>query len=463
MKQIRKQDELTQSQIDEVTAFDAKARAAEPSKRTLRYNYLTVEEDGGVTVHHLAVHPKHGALEIARFPIDGSLKGLFRQCGKHGIAGWLVFWTEADYLKPRYNYYNRDYGMDWSEDAYTPSFDYYALVNPEVLAQSRFRYSQYASQKRFGVINWLSLYAKDSRLELLAKAGLWCLCSAAGLKFAAKHREYVRTHLAELKDCRYTPREIEYAIVHHIGLADARDTLEYAASMGRVLGRLKLGLDYGAVRKSLAEWDADEHEYRRYLEYSKELGYEMRCEGVLYPRFKGRAEFAKRLEELERKVCAKRAREERERRREWARRNREAAKREAEEQKRLEALMAGRVDEIRRFQSSLDRTATIDFGAYRCVLAKSQDELLKEGRKMGNCVGHGHYGRGIALGKTIIVMLKRGNASFVDIEIDRTDWSVRQCYRKFNEKAPDECWEIAKRVCSFLKKRASKASKGKAA
>lgn len=453
-----KQKELGKSQIREVVAYDRRHR--EGCGRALRYNYITVEKDGGVTVHHLAVHPKHGALEIARFPIDGSFKGLFRQCGKHGIAGWLVFWTEADYLKPRWNYYARDYGMEWTEDRYTPSFDFHPCVNPEALERSRFKYSQYQSQLKGGLlINWLSLYARDSRLELLAKAGLWCLCSASGLKFAAKRREYIRAHCEELRDCRYTPREIEYSIVHRVGLAEARDALDYAAAMGRELGRLKLGLDYALVRKRLADWEADSYEYRRYLEYAQELGYEMRSEGVLYPRSGTRAEFAERLEALEGEVRTKREREERARRRAAAARRREDARREAEERRLVKEMMAERIEEIGRFQSSLDRTATIDFGAYRCVLAKTQDELLREGRKMGNCVGHGHYGRGIALGRTIIVMLKQGRDSFVDIEIDRTDWSVRQCYRKFNEKAPEECWEIARKVCAFLKREA----KGKAA
>ena len=66
---------------------------------------------------------------------------------------------------------------------------------------------------------------------------------------------------------------------------------------------------------------------------------------------------------------------------------------------------------------------------------------------MGNCIGNGVYGRGIATGHKLIVMLKipgvRGGKSFCDIEIDRHTWKVRQCYTKGNRIPPDEVRELA--------------------
>ena len=65
------------------------------------------------------------------------------------------------------------------------------------------------------------------------------------------------------------------------------------------------------------------------------------------------------------------------------------------------------------------------------------------------------YGRGIATGHKLIVMLKlpgvRGAKSFCDIEIDRHTWTVRQCYTKGNQLPTDEVRELANRIATFLK------------
>lgn len=75
---------------------------------------------------------------------------------------------------------------------------------------------------------------------------------------------------------------------------------------------------------------------------------------------------------------------------------------------------------------------------------------------MGNCVGNGTYGRGIIEGDRLIVMLMRPKGrrseSYCDIEIDRRNWGVRQCYLKGNAAAPREVWELAAEVAAFLKK-----------
>ena len=70
---------------------------------------------------------------------------------------------------------------------------------------------------------------------------------------------------------------------------------------------------------------------------------------------------------------------------------------------------------------------------------------------MGNCVGNGTYGRGIVEGDRLIVMLGLGGKSYCDIEIDRRNWRVRQCYLKGNTTPPEEVRELAARIAAFLK------------
>ena len=121
----------------------------------------------------------------------------------------------------------------------------------------------------------------------------------------------------------------------------------------------------------------------------------------------------------------------------------------------IDKAMSERAPEIAAFQESVERTKTLHGCGYKIVLAKTQGELLAEGKRMGNCIGNGVYGRGIATGHKLIVMLKlpgvRGANSFCDIEIDRHTWKVRQCYTKGNRIPPDEVRELANRIATFLK------------
>ena len=121
----------------------------------------------------------------------------------------------------------------------------------------------------------------------------------------------------------------------------------------------------------------------------------------------------------------------------------------------IDKAMSERAPEIAAFQESVERTKTLHGCGYKIVLAKTQGELIAEGKRMGNCIGNGVYGRGIATGHKLIVMLKlpgvRGGKSFCDIEIDRHTWKVRQCYTKGNRIPPDEVRELAKKIAAFLK------------
>ncbi|MBR2713782.1 MAG: PcfJ domain-containing protein, partial [Kiritimatiellae bacterium] len=193
------------------------------------------------------------------------------------------------------------------------------------------------------------------------------------------------------------------------------------------------------------KWHVDAREYGRYIEHAFDLGYDLRNDGTLYPPTRGgRKAFMARLEEMERE-CA-RIEAERERI--------EAAKLKAEERAEREWIaktMKVRFEEIEAFQKSLRRTATLRGCGYTLVLAKTQKELRAEGRRMGNCVGNGTYGRGIVEGDRLIVMLGLGGKSYCDIEIDRRTWGVRQCYLKGNQTPPEEVRKLANLIAKQLK------------
>ena len=177
---------------------------------------------------------------------------------------------------------------------------------------------------------------------------------------------------------------------------------------------------------------------------------------MLYPPTKGGHDaFVARTEALEREGD----RRERNARRRAARLH---AKTERERNERLAKLAAERAPEIAAFQESIDRTKTLSGCGYKLVLAKSQDELIKEGKRMGNCVGCGTYGEGLVVGNTLILTMQGADAKErYCVEIDRTKWTVRQCYGRHNSAAPDKVRDLAIRVAESLEAKAKEMRKAK--
>ena len=293
--------------------------------------------------------------------------------------------------------------------------------------------------------------------------GLKALKEKAVFDWVRKNADVIRKVSGDF----WGPREIVYAARRGITIKEALRYFDFVRKVSRYLDSAKyyahdewcrkngrdgmprkdgIRLDYALLRKRFARWRIQVEEYVRYLEYAIRSGLDWKNEGTLYPPTKGgREAFMERLEALELEANRRRMIREREERR----KQRIA---EAERLKRMKALFAERAVEIEAFQKSIERRKTLMGCGYRIVLAKTQEELRAEGRKMHNCVGSGHYGEGIIEGNKLIVMLKdsRGR-SYCDIEISRRDWTVRQCYLKCNERAPEEIQALADEIAKALK------------
>ena len=333
------------------------------------------------------------------------------------------------------------------------TFPFHETINPDALKGTRYEWCQYADGKscKAGLVDWLMMYRQEPKIELLAKAGLYSLICPAGIKALNSKRilDWIIAHREEIADGCYNHKEITYAAIHGVTLKYAvkRQNLisEIISRMRYWNDRVKVKLDYDRLMKALAKWHVRIEEYLRYLEYAIKCGLDLRNDGTAYPPTKGgREAFMDRLEDMEARARKKARAEIR-------------AKRAAEraEEKWIRDTMKTRIKELKAFQESLKRTDILKGCGYTIVLAKTQDELLAEGRKMGNCVGCGTYGRAVVKGESLIVMLKlpksRRSESYCDIEIDRKGWKVRQCYLKRNETAPEEVRELANRIAAWFK------------
>ena len=441
-----------------------------PARKTLRYNYIVPErttrgrarESGrrpDVTVVHVAVR-LNGAYQpvvkdVGRWHIKtGRLE--LRDIDYHGLGGWIVEWEKEDWAGKRTGRRAGDFAGKICDTRWYScekwkfnqglTFPWHETVNPDALKGTKYEWCQYADStpNRAGLVDWLMMYNQEPKIELLAKAGMYALICPAGIKALKdkRIRDWCMAHREEIaRGERYSRHEavdILYAARHGGTIAAARKRREFVKEARRFIGGGPWRIDYDRLRKAIGKWHVGMNEYSRYLEYAHDAGLDLRNEGTLYPPTKGgRKAFMERLERLEADVAR-------------AKKNARA-----KAQRELAKTMKLRAAEIAAFQESVERSKVIKSCGYALVLAKTQEELLAEGKKMHNCVGCGTYGQGIVVGDRLIVMLKkpsgRGYESFCDIEIDRKNWLVRQCYLKHNEQAPKEIRELAREIAAWFK------------
>ena len=439
-----------------------------PTRKTLRYNYIVARTTNGrsgapepqpvdVDVLHVAVRLDRAyrqvVKDVGRWHIrSGRLE--LRDIDYHGIGGWIVEWQDEDWKcraagdGPRIGKPLDDgwcNGGKWKFNTGL-TFPWHETVNPKALKGTRYEWCQYGDDTpcKAGLVDWLMMYRAEPKIELLAKAGMYALICPVGLKALKDRRirDWCMAHREEIargeRYRRHEAADILYAARHGGTIAAARKRREFVTDARRYVGGGPWRIDYDRLRKAIGRWHVGIDEFSRYLEYAHDCGLDLRNEGTLYPPTKGGREvFMARLEKLESRAAR-------------VRRARERKEREAEE-RRIAEVMKTRLPELEAFQRSFERTAELTGCGYTIRLAKSQEELLAEGRRMGNCVGCGTYGRGIVEGDTLIVMLGLGGRSHCDIEIERKTWTVRQCYLKGNKRAPEEMHELARRIAACCK------------
>lgn len=436
-----------------------------PTRKTLRYNYIVRgkwtkdSRKREVRVFHVAVRLNREFCPVVKVVATydpRTNKVQFRDMGYHQLGGWIVYWDRKDYENKSIRAWICPSGLgDWFDHPCKwgdgLKFPWHETVNPSALEGTRYQWCQYRDGLGTGLCDWLQLYREEPHIENLAKMGLYDFITPFATKALKDKRvfRWVLEHADELKK-RCSVKAAVWAAKNGKTLADGNRHFELVESMKHAFGWHGrpdgIRFDYERVAKLLKKWHVHVEDYGRYLCECERAGLDLRNEGTLYPPTKGgRDAFVARTEALEREGD----RIERNARRREARLH---AKEERERQERLANLAKERAPEIEAFQKSLDRTKTLRGCGYKLVLAKTQAELLKEGKRMHNCVGCGTYGEGIVLGNTLILTMQgRDEKARFCVEIDRKSWKVRQCYGRHNSAASDEVRDLAVRVADELK------------
>lgn len=283
------------------------------------------------------------------------------------------------------------------------------------------------------LLEYLDCWHISRGVEFLGKAGLYRLVRPSFVKKLSSDKGlfgFFRSHLHEIRreymgraHAAYTPSEIEYAYRHDTTLDEASIAIR-ARHAFRDFGNhcaLPRTVDKVALLKWCWKNHIDEMEYCRYAEYVGRCGEDISAFGVTMPR-----NFKEALEAYERRA------------------HRVEASRLAKERK---AYNAG----IKATAEAFAMLSRLKSHGLAVILPISVRQLIHEGNAMRNCIGRMGYDKRIAEGKSLIVFLYKDGKPFVDIEIDREHWTVRQCYAKHNSIPEEEVKRFAKRICAKAK------------
>ena len=284
------------------------------------------------------------------------------------------------------------------------------------------------------ILDYLDCWRISRGVEFLGKSELWKLITPSFVYKLSTDKglfNFFRSHLNEIRQpscrggyyCEYSIAEIAHAYHHKMTLADARLAVR-ARYAFRDYGKhcvLPPSIDKVALLKWCAKNDVTEMEYCRYVRYVQEAGEDITAFGVTMPR-----NFKATLEAYEERA------------------HRKEAKRLAKERK---AYNSG----IRYVAEAFAMLSRLKAHGLAVVLPMNVKQLIDEGNAMHNCIGGMGYDKRICDGKSLIVFLYKDGKPFVDIEIDRERWTVRQCYAKCNTNPEEKINAFAKRICAKAK------------
>ena len=299
---------------------------------------------------------------------------------------------------------------------------------------TKYEHCGWAAYSGIHFLDWIECWRISRGVEFLGKSELWKLVTPSFV-YRLSHDKglfnFFRSHLDEIRkhSCQggfyyeYSISEIEHAYRRRISLADARLAIR-ARYAFRDYGNhcvLPPSIDKLALLKWCNKNDVTEMEYCRYAKYVQECGEDITAFGVTMPR-----NFKATLEAYEERA------------------HRAEAKRLAKERK---AYNAG----IKSVAEAFAMLSRLKRHGLAVVLPMNVKQLIDEGNAMHNCIGGMGYDERIVNGKSLIVFLYKDGKPFVDIEIDREHWTVRQCYTKCNHNPEEKVNAFAKLIADKAK------------
>jgi hypothetical protein len=338
------------------------------------------------------------------------------------MGNYVVDWSrEGIGRKPTW-----DYRGKWQSEAYEPSRGMWKLdrplINPAALMEhERFKWCAW-SPACGEILDYLKVYAKYPRIELLAKM-------EGGARFAARVgfvrqlqadrglMRFFMAHVAEIKRIGYGCDVIRQAYRRGITLGQAQVRIEHRRRWRAF--HLPLAIDASRALEYCALQKAGEWQYCEYLRACRELGLDLGDTKVAFPkRLKARAA-----------VISDQV---------------------AEIRRRNQAELAKQMDiELGAAAAEASRLERVRSKAFRVVIPRRRADLVREGKRLSNCLGDGHYAGKMARRETLIAFIRqaaRPGVAFVAVEYSFTSKCVLQCYGAKNQRPAKPVLDFVNRV-----------------
>lgn len=414
---------LSVEQLRQIIKHD-EAKRMKPNWRnvTRMYKFLNIAGDD-MEVHVVACKcdkkRKTFVKEILRSSVDDP-KIYIRDVAYATLAGYVVDWSPQG-IGPEQGW---TYHGEWSTEAYSRTRKLWKVqrevINPEaILAHPRFKYCAW-NPACGDVLDYLKAYVHHPRIELLSKIGAGKFANKLGfiaqLEKDKNMLKFFTDHLDEIIAKRYGVDVIRMAYKRKITLADASERIDVRHSF-RDYG-LPLEVDAERALEYVTKHKTDRREYCLYLKGCMELGLNLQDTKVAFPKqfVKRSVVIADEVEEQRRRRKAERARE-----------------------------MDRQIKAVAEMFKRLERSRS----AFVMVLPKRNSDLVREGKRLDNCLGDGHYAGKIVRGECIIAFIRkrdRPNVPFVAVEYSTALNRVTQCYMAHNQRPPKPVLDFADRV-----------------
>ena len=249
------------------------------------------------------------------------------------------------------------------------------VINPQMLQDTRFRYSGYNSSMGGDAISYLNMYSEHPCVEYFGKMGI--RPSKTLIQKAEKDKAF-RKWLYRNRDCAkdYGSQAILYAYNHHMNITEANNILKCQREAVKNVPEIK-GTEID--RKRLAEyirinrigWST----YNDYIKALKKLGLDLADTKNIFP-----YDF-KRMHDMR-----------------IAEHDSVMEKENAEKKKKLYADFAAKAHDAKCYEYQSN--------GFAAVIPERIGDLVREGRALSHCVGQMGYDKKMADGEIIIVFIR---------------------------------------------------------
>lgn len=403
---------LTHLDIQAIDRFDGTNHRCRwgSTNRTRFYKYL-LPAGNDMEVHTVAVKTKrYGTLSVVKEVVRASVDDLWQHvkdlaCLRMG--GYTVDWSPEKVGRP----HQWSYNGRWESEAWGRRCKWKIncrVINPEALQQHpRFKYCSWMPECG-DILDYLKAYVHHPKIELLSKIGAGRFGTKTGfVSQLERDKGLMRFFQANLPDIKESQRTVDVIrLAYKSGITmDEADTRIKARHAFKGMG---LPSSVDAVKALNFVRYKSKWQYCQYLRNCVTLGMDLADTKVTFPKqFKQRQTIVNdRIAEIERR-------------------------KNAEQAKAMDAQIAAIAKKFARFEKAR--------GVYRLLLPRKAAELKREGQRLHNCLGDGHYAAKMARGETLIAFIRHSRkpgAAFVAVEFSPSDRKVLQCYGDKNQKPP---------------------------